>query len=73
MINWRPIEEYDFNNAPTVALAAFVVPSDYAKQNGSQSFWDYGFGRCWDDKSRKFTGILGGNPSHFADVNQPED
>lgn len=73
MINWKPISEYDFNKAPNVLLAVLITPSEYARQNGANPFWDYAFGRCWDEKSKKFTGILGGTPSHFDEMTPPYD
>lgn len=69
---WHPIAKYDFNNAPEVFLAAFIEPSEAAFANGQMPFWDYGFGRRYSSVSEKFTGILGGRPSHFMFIEPPE-
>lgn len=69
---WHPIAQYNFSDSPIVLLAAFIEPSDYACTNGQKPFWDYGFGRCWSQDGLKFTGILGGSPSHFMLIEPPE-
>lgn len=69
---WIPIAEYPYEKCPLVMLAAWIEPSPHAQSNGQKPFWDYGFGRCWSQDGLKFTGILGGSPSHFMLIEPPE-
>ena len=70
-INWLPIGDYDYTTSPMVLLAAYIVPSEAAAENGSESFWAYGIGsRIYKGC---FSGILGSRPSHFAYLISKED
>ena len=68
---WQPIETYDYKNFPEVWLAAWIEPSEYAKENGASAHWDIGMGRCWHVNTRKFTGVLGGSPIYWCKTNKP--
>lgn len=68
---WRPIETYDYINFPLVLLAGFITPSDYAQSNGSRPFWEISIGRCWHVNTRKFTGFLGQQPTHWQPLPSP--
>lgn len=69
---WQPIETYDYQNFPEVWLAAWIEPSDPAKENGASAHWDIGMGRCWHVNTRKFTGVLGGSPTYWCKTNKPD-
>lgn len=69
---WQPIETYDYKNFPEVWLAAWIEPSEYAKENGASAHWDIGMGRCWHVNTRKFTGVRGGSPTYWCKTNRPE-
>lgn len=62
---WQPIETYDYEKFPLVMLAGFITPSEYAQSNGSKPFWEISIGRCWHVNTRKFTGFLGQQPTHW--------
>ncbi len=62
---WQPIETYDYENFPLVILAGFITPSEYAQSNGSKPFWEISIGRCWHVNTKKFTGFLGQQPTHW--------
>lgn len=66
-VNWQPIA-----TAPkeeVVFLAVYIIPSEEAARNGSREFWDYGIGsHMYGDK---WSGILGGLPSHWARITPP--
>lgn len=71
-MEWRPIETYDYKNAPTVLLAAKITPSEEGARNGSKPFWDVGIGLCAYEG--RFTGILEGKPSHWMPLpKHPEE
>ena len=72
MEQWQPIETYDYKNFPEVWLAAWIEPSEYAKENGASAHWDIGMGRCWHVNTRKFTGVLGGSPTYWCKTNKPD-
>lgn len=62
---WKPIMDHDGSDRPCL-FASYYVPSDYTQQNGSKPGWCYGYGikfGVW------WTGIFGGNPSHFKYIN----
>lgn len=71
LIDWLPIGDYDYTTAPMVLLAAYIVPSEAAAENGSEPFLAYGIG----SRAYKgcFSGILGSRPSHFAYLISKED
>lgn len=69
---WLSIDHYPIDGEPFVLLAAWIEPSEAAFANGQMPFWDYGFGRRYSSVSEKFTGILGGRPSHFMFIEPPE-
>ena len=70
-MDWQLIETYDYKNTPVVLLAAKIKPSESAARNGSKSFWDVGLGRV--SYEGRFTGILGGNPSHWMPLPTPPE
>lgn len=70
-MSWQPIETYDYDKFPQVLLAAYIVPSPHAASNGSKEFWDIGIGRCWHVNTRKFTGVLGCQPTHWQPLPPP--
>ena len=65
---WRPISEYDYKTCPMVRLAAWVVPSEEFARNGLKPYWSMGDGSfyIWG-----FSGVTGGNPSHFQHLPAP--
>lgn len=68
---WQPIETYDYETFPLVMLAGFITPSEYAQSNGSKPFWEISIGRCWHVNTRKFTGFLGQQPTHWMQLPEP--
>ena len=68
---WQVIETYDYINFPLVLLAGFITPSEYAQENGSKPFWEISIGRCWHVNTRKFTGFLGQQPTHWMPLPKP--
>lgn len=61
---WLPIE-----TAPKdrdVALAGYITPSAEAYRNGSRAHWTFANGR---DFGFTWTGILGGKPSFWKELN----
>lgn len=70
---WLPIETYDYEKSPQVILAGFITPSEYAQSNGSKPFWEISIGRCWHVNTRKFTGFLGQQPTHWMPLPKPPE
>lgn len=73
-MGWKPIHLAPINPETHLMdtdmhLAAFIVPSDEAQRNGSKPHWTYGHGR--EIYTGTFSGILGGNPSHFMPLVPP--
>lgn len=71
LAQWQPIETYDYEGFPSVLLAGFIVPSEYAQTNGSKPYWEISIGRCWHVETRKFTGFLGQQPTHWMPLPAP--
>lgn len=59
---WLPISQHDGSDE-LFDLAFYYEPSAFAAMNGSVPFWCYSEGRKIYDG--RFTGILGGKPTHF--------
>lgn len=72
-MKWQPIETYDYEGFPQVLLAGYIVPSEYAQQNGSKPRWEISIGRCWHVNTRKFTGFLGQQPTHWMPLPETPD
>lgn len=70
---WQPIETYDYDGFPQVLLAGYIVPSEYAQENGSRPRWEISVGRCWHVNTRKFTGFLGQQPTHWMPLPKPPE
>jgi hypothetical protein len=67
---WLPIEQHDRNENECL-LAAKITPSEEAARHGANPFWTFGLGRPWNDAKDRWTGILGGNPTHWMPLPQP--
>lgn len=66
---WRPIEEAPKDRP--VLVTAYIVPSDEARRNGSEPFWDVATGRAYGTKLERWSGILGTRPSHWMPLPAP--
>lgn len=68
---WRTIESAPKDGQ--LLLAAYIVPSDEARRNGSRPFWDIAIGRAYGTKLDRWSGILGTLPSHWMPKPTPPD
>lgn len=66
---WQPIETAPYDRE--IKLRAFIVPSDYAQQNGSKPHLVEASGRfMWQGL---WSGILTGKPSHWMEIESWEE
>lgn len=62
---WKPIADYDTASRRTVEFSAWIVPSEYAQENGSKAYRTYGEGMYL---AGTYTGILGGKPDFYKEI-----
>lgn len=67
---WKQIEGANLDSETEYFLAWYYVPSEEAARNGAQAHWTYAIGRQYS--VGRWTGILGGNPSHFCEIMPPD-
>lgn len=70
---WLDIKDAPIDGTPHL-LAAYIVPSEEAAKHGSKPYWDFGIGRpIYPTRTgTNWTGIVGGNPSHFKYLEPPK-
>lgn len=71
---WLDIKDAPIDGTPHL-LAAYIIPSEEAAKNGSKPYWDFGIGRpIYPARNGShWTGVVGGNPSHFKYLEPPKD
>lgn len=68
--DWIPMSEAQPDSDEVALLAAYIIPSQTAIENGAKPYWTYGIGtRIYDGV---YSGILSCRPSHWKKLAPPK-